>query len=256
MGTGKFASAPADAGEAPSSASAPAVPKRGKAMTKDSPVADGAPWYALTAAVAASKLSKTDLAKAAARDEAVYVKSVEAWERAKKKGETGDDRYMAQVAKSGTFADKMAALTLQIQESPQQRLPTLDALLSLAKSGRRSSKMAIESLKDLFVNTLLPDQPCRAVAAQVCDVCLDATLFAAVFEEKLAAVASSLCGMYVALFSTAVKAVEVHTRMLSALLAGINRALSYCDYAKQKDQALDLDALYRISHDGAFATRV
>ncbi|KAJ1458963.1 CBF/Mak21 family-domain-containing protein [Pelagophyceae sp. CCMP2097] len=371
MGKDKFASAPADAGEASSSAPAPAVPKRGKAITKDAPVADGAPWYALTAAAAASKLSKADLAKAAARGEAVYVKSVEAWERAKKKGETGDDRYMAQVVKSGTLADKVAALTLQIQESPQHRLATLDALLSLAKSGRHTSKMAIESLKDLFVNTLLPDRPCRAVAAQVCDVRLDATLFAAVFEEKLAvrfadfvalvdgylrhsdvklrcfaldaaadllkskpereqqllsalvnklgdpdravagrtvkclgdvlrhhramtpvvarevqafatranlqpkalyaaisflnqmylsheleAVASSLCAMYVALFSTAVKAGEVQTRMLSALLTGINRALPYCDYAKQKDQALDLDALYKISHDGAFATRV
>ena len=69
------------------------------------------------------------------RSEAVFTAYCEKWEKEKKKTESGDDRYMKQVVKSGTLADKVAALTLQIQEFPPTRLITLDTLMSLAKSG-------------------------------------------------------------------------------------------------------------------------
>ena len=81
-----------------------------------------------------------------------------AWDKLKKKSEDGDDRYMKQVLKSGTMADKVAAMTLLVQESPVHRLSVLDNLMALALTKeQRTSRMAVESLKDLFVNHLLPD---------------------------------------------------------------------------------------------------
>ena len=84
-----------------------------------------------------------------------------AWDKLKKKSEDGDDRYMKQVLKSGTMADKVAAMTLLVQESPVHRLSVLDNLMALALTKeQRTSRMAVESLKDLFVNHLLPTGGC------------------------------------------------------------------------------------------------
>ena len=48
------------------------------------------------------------------------------------------------------MADKVAAMTLMVQESPIHRLETLDSLLSTAKAGKHTAKMAIDSLKEVF----------------------------------------------------------------------------------------------------------
>jgi len=61
--------------------------------------------------------------------------------------------------KSGTSADRSAAMTLAVQQSPFHGLKTLDILLTLAKKkGRRECVMACETLKDLFVTNILPDR--------------------------------------------------------------------------------------------------
>ena len=53
-------------------------------------------------------------------------------------------------------------MTLLVQEAPTLRLRTLDALLTMAgKSGRRDTQLAIDTLTDLFINTLLPKRPLR-----------------------------------------------------------------------------------------------
>ncbi|CAM9993626.1 unnamed protein product, partial [Choristocarpus tenellus] len=62
------------------------------------------------------------------------------------------------VLRGGTLSDKVAALTLMVQESPMHRLSTLDRLMDLAlKKERRTAQMAMEALKDLFITNLLPD---------------------------------------------------------------------------------------------------
>jgi len=71
----------------------------------------------------------------------------------------GDARFFQSVLKSGTLHDKLAALALRIQESPLFRLSTLDSLLnSAAKKNRRESELAVLTLKDLFLSSLLPDR--------------------------------------------------------------------------------------------------
>eukprot|EP00029_Vermamoeba_vermiformis_P005630 TRINITY_DN2009_c0_g1_i1.p1 TRINITY_DN2009_c0_g1~~TRINITY_DN2009_c0_g1_i1.p1 ORF type:complete len:1053 (-),score=358.53 TRINITY_DN2009_c0_g1_i1:41-3163(-) len=71
----------------------------------------------------------------------------------------GDTEWLRTVLKSGTVTDKMAAMTIRLQRYSFYRLKTLDLMMSLArKKGRRESQMAIETLKDLFLNNLLPSE--------------------------------------------------------------------------------------------------
>jgi ribosome biogenesis protein MAK21 len=70
------------------------------------------------------------------------------------------DRKMLQnMLRSGTLSDKVAAMTLAVQDSPLHQLEQLEALIALAnKRSQRESGMAIEALTDLFINNLLPDR--------------------------------------------------------------------------------------------------
>lgn len=119
------------------------------------------------------------------RAETLYAGEVSAWSAERAKQETGDDRYMAQVVKSGTLSDKVAAMTLLVQESPVHRLSTLVGLVGLAKSGKHASKMAIESLKELFGgDELLPSsRRLRTFGARVS--ASPAELVLRCFEAKL-----------------------------------------------------------------------
>ena len=80
--------------------------------------------------------------------------------RQKSKG-TGDVLWLKTVLSSGTLSDKVAALTLLIQESPLHTLTYLDSLLAMAaKKGKRESILAIGMLQKQcsFMKTL----PCNA----------------------------------------------------------------------------------------------
>ncbi|KAG5188720.1 hypothetical protein JKP88DRAFT_353331 [Tribonema minus] len=90
---------------------------------------------------------------------ALLAKEVAAWDHGAEKRQTGDDRYLSQVLKSGTLSDKISALTMRCKESPVHRLADLDKLVELAtKHDRRTAQMAQEALKDLFISDLLPDE--------------------------------------------------------------------------------------------------
>ncbi|OWZ10306.1 CCAAT/enhancer-binding protein [Phytophthora megakarya] len=72
---------------------------------------------------------------------------------------SSDDKYLATMMKSGTLADRVAALTLTSQASPLHSLLRVGQLTTMAsKKARRESLMAVDSLKDLFLNKLLPDE--------------------------------------------------------------------------------------------------
>ncbi|KAG1697812.1 hypothetical protein DVH05_015766 [Phytophthora capsici] len=72
---------------------------------------------------------------------------------------SSDDKYLATMMKSGTLSDRVAALTLTSQTSPLHSLLRLGQLITMAsKKARRESLMAVDSLKDLFLNNLLPDE--------------------------------------------------------------------------------------------------
>lgn len=117
---------------------------------------------------------------------ALYSQEVKLWNEERAKHETGDDRYMKQVLKSGTLSDKVAAMTLLVQESPVHRFDTLEALIRLAKSGKHASKMAIESLKELFgEGDLLPgDRRLRPFGSELVESSSN-LLVLRIFESKL-----------------------------------------------------------------------
>jgi ribosome biogenesis protein MAK21 len=74
-------------------------------------------------------------------------------------GSHSDRKMLQNMLRSGTLSDKVAAMTLAVQDSPLHQLEQLEALTVLAnKRSQRESGMAIEALTDLFVNNLLPDR--------------------------------------------------------------------------------------------------
>ncbi|KAL9541000.1 hypothetical protein MBANPS3_009371 [Mucor bainieri] len=67
--------------------------------------------------------------------------------------------FMSNIITSGTLNDKVSALTLMFRESPLHGIKTLDTLMAMGrKKGRNESVMAITSLKDLFIGSVLPDR--------------------------------------------------------------------------------------------------
>ncbi|KAI9483678.1 MAG: CBF/Mak21 family-domain-containing protein [Benjaminiella poitrasii] len=67
--------------------------------------------------------------------------------------------FMSNIITSGTLNDKVSALTLMIRESPLHAIKTLDSLMAMGrKKGRNEAVMAMNSLKDLFMGSVLPDR--------------------------------------------------------------------------------------------------
>lgn len=117
--------------------------------------------------------------------------------RRRARGLDQDAKWTEKVLRQGTLSDKVAALTLLVQEAPLLRLRTLDALLALAaKADRRCGQMALEAAKDLLEHNLLPPdrklrawgkQPwgAEAAAAQQPPALREAVLALRWFEDQL-----------------------------------------------------------------------
>jgi ribosome biogenesis protein MAK21 len=89
----------------------------------------------------------------------IYSNEVKAFQKTLKElGMVTDQKWLNSVISSGTWSDKIAALTLRIQESPFHNLANFDLLLDIAaKKDLRVSFLAIEAIKDLLINNILPD---------------------------------------------------------------------------------------------------
>ncbi|KAJ3180641.1 hypothetical protein HDU87_001754 [Geranomyces variabilis] len=90
----------------------------------------------------------------------LYQGEVDKYERSKSMS-SADTNFISTVLKSGTVTDKVSALTLLVQESPLHTLAHLrDQLVNgmARKKARREAVMAIDSVKDLLLSTLLPDR--------------------------------------------------------------------------------------------------
>jgi len=71
--------------------------------------------------------------------------------------------YIDTVLKSGAVGDKISALTVLLHESPVQNLQAVEALINMVSlKSRRPCFLAMEALKELFAERLLPaDRPLR-----------------------------------------------------------------------------------------------
>ncbi|GBG69517.1 hypothetical protein CBR_g4353 [Chara braunii] len=99
----------------------------------------------------------------------MYVK-MEEYEREKAKD--SDAKWLATVRQSGTSVDKVAAMTVAVQEDPIANIRSLDALLNMmeSKGGKKFAAMATDSLRELFLRSLLPDRKLKFLHQQRLDV--------------------------------------------------------------------------------------
>lgn len=116
-------------------------------------VADRADPTNLTTSTTGPKTASVNLKEG----EAVLTAAQNLFEAQRARKMDQDQKWTEKVLRQGTLSDKVAAMTLMIQEAPLFRLRTIDALLALAsKSDRRCGQMAMEALKDLLEHNLLP----------------------------------------------------------------------------------------------------
>lgn len=76
-------------------------------------------------------------------------------------------RFLSQILSDGTLNDKISALTLLVQEAPMHNMKAFDTLLGYCeKKSRTAALQAIEAMKDLLLNGLLPDRKLVSFAKQ------------------------------------------------------------------------------------------
>jgi len=132
-------------------------------------LAEGVAWYDVEPKLRPKLKHKSDGEPLQASDELVLTlkkraqtlleAEVARYEAHKSGKMSSDDKYLATMMKSGTLSDRVAALTLTSQGSPLHSLLKIGQLITMAsKKARRESLMAVDSLKDLFLNNLLPEE--------------------------------------------------------------------------------------------------
>ncbi|KAH9540177.1 hypothetical protein CY35_15G097300 [Sphagnum magellanicum] len=98
--------------------------------------------------------------------EELMEKAVTEYERSRSKN--SETRWLMTARRSGTLADKVAAMTVMLQDNPVLNLRTLDALLGLvtSKGGKRQAAIGMDALKEIFLASLLPDRKLKFLAQQ------------------------------------------------------------------------------------------
>jgi len=136
------------------------LPERKGGPSQKLLIKPGGLWYDLVREEKSSypTSSQTDIAKLSKEAADLLVNEVSIYDKMKAKEKSSDSQWLKSVVSSGTLNDKVAALTVQIQESAVHRLKTLDILISMAKKkGRRESIIAVDMLKELWMTLLLPN---------------------------------------------------------------------------------------------------
>ena len=124
---------------------------------------EGTKWFELVSTCPAStqlemQRNKYWLPKFEKFTAAAMELEVENYKASGMKGARKSERqWLETVLKSGTMTDKMSAYLVVMQESPLHHGSVLDTLISLVSlKSRRPCLLAIDTLKDLFLNVLLP----------------------------------------------------------------------------------------------------
>jgi ribosome biogenesis protein MAK21 len=132
---------------------------------------EGEQWYDLPDAkretdTQPSSSSITSLAEAMAQGQKLFDRMNVAYQRREKLEGSADKKWIEDIISSGTASDRIAGLTMMVQQEPLHTLSYLDNLVSLSlKKEQRLALMAMEALKDLLVTNLLPDRHLRRFSA-------------------------------------------------------------------------------------------
>ncbi|KNA04215.1 hypothetical protein SOVF_201750 isoform B, partial [Spinacia oleracea] len=81
------------------------------------------------------------------------------------RGQSGDIKMLIATQRSGTAADKVSAYSVLIGDNPIANMRALDALLGMvtSKVGKRHALTGFEALKELFIQSLLPDRKLKTL---------------------------------------------------------------------------------------------
>ncbi|KAL9228490.1 hypothetical protein vseg_004067 [Gypsophila vaccaria] len=84
------------------------------------------------------------------------------------RGQSGDIKMLIATQKSGTAVDKVSAYSVLVGDNPIANIRSLDALLAMvtSKVGKRHALTAFEALKELFIESLLPDRKLKTLFQQ------------------------------------------------------------------------------------------
>lgn len=101
--------------------------------------------------------------------------------------DTSQKKFLSQILSDGTLNDKISALTLLVQEAPLHNLKPFETLLNYCeKKSRNAALQAVNAMKDLFINSLLPDRKLLAFnKAPITQASSDEKLAIAYYEDFL-----------------------------------------------------------------------
>ena len=93
-------------------------------------------------------------------------------------------KFLSQILSDGTLNDKISALTLMVQEAPIHNMKAFDTLLGYCeKKSRTAALQAVEAMKDLLLNGILPDRKLVSFAKQPLSTSLSDTKLALYYFE-------------------------------------------------------------------------
>ncbi|XP_051908222.1 CCAAT/enhancer-binding protein zeta [Hippocampus zosterae] len=121
----------------------------------------GGKWYDLEYSAEGSPLSQDPGVVSSYKTLAqrLYEADVELYKTKKALQKGANSAWMKTVVSAGALADRMAAMTVLIQDAPVHMLQHVEDLVSMVKKkgGRRMSLMALDTLRELLLSDLLPE---------------------------------------------------------------------------------------------------
>ncbi|KAM4043286.1 CCAAT/enhancer-binding protein zeta isoform 1-T2 [Anomaloglossus baeobatrachus] len=124
-------------------------------------VKPGGKWYdhEYTKEYTVQPQNENEVKKYKALAENLYEHEVNLYKNKKELQKGANTVWMKTVVTTGTLADRMAAMTVLIQDAPVQTLQFVENLVNLVrkKGSKRQNIMALDTFKDLLQSDLLPD---------------------------------------------------------------------------------------------------
>ncbi|NWY55777.1 CEBPZ protein, partial [Chionis minor] len=124
-------------------------------------VKPGGKWYDMeyTNESSSEPQNQTLLSKYKALAQKLYEHETDLYKNKTDYQKGASSAWMKTVVSSGTLADRMAAMTLLIQDSAVHSLQFVENLVNLIKKkgSRHQSHMALDTFKELLISDLLPD---------------------------------------------------------------------------------------------------
>jgi ribosome biogenesis protein MAK21 len=125
----------------------------------------GIKWYdyPLEALEASNEMTAAEVEKKMEHAKLLLEQDSRVFAELKVKKSRSEQEWIETVLRSGTLSDKVAALTVLIQESFVHHMTSFEQLVAMAKKkGRREAIMAVDTLKELLLIDLLPDRKLKS----------------------------------------------------------------------------------------------